>query len=175
MDDKLLRELGVSRYGVIDTCDITFYPEIREICEGNVCGQYGKTWACPPGVGTLRQCREKCRSFSNALVFCGEYDIEDPFDIEGMRKGHGEFKKLCDRLFDAVKDDLRDFLLLSNEGCTRCRECTYPDGPCRMPERLFPSVEGFGINVSELAGLAGIPYKRDGSTVSYFGLLMYNE
>lgn len=172
MDYNLLREAGVSRYGVISTGEIAFYPEIREICEGNACRQYGKTWACPPGVGTVEECRRRCMRFSSAIVFCGEYKIEDSFDFEGMARGHREFKKLCDRLYDAVKGELRDFMLLSNEGCIRCEKCTYPSDVCRMPERLFPSVEGFGINVSELAGRAGIPYKRDSGTVSYFGVLM---
>ena len=57
-----------------------------------------------------------------------------------------QFKKLCDRLYILVKKQLSSFLLLSNEGCNRCEACTYPEGACRMPEMLFPSLEGFGID-----------------------------
>lgn len=26
---------------------------MRQVCEGNSCGAYDKTWACPPAVGDL--------------------------------------------------------------------------------------------------------------------------
>ncbi len=175
MDYNFLGETGVSRYGVISTDEISFYPEIRDICRGNVCRQYGKTWACPPGVGTLEECKEKCMRFSRAIVFSNDYKLKDSFDVDGMSAGHSAFKDLCDRLYDAVKNTLCDFLLLSNEGCMRCISCTYPKAPCRMPEKLFPSIEGFGINVSELAEKAGIQYHGGGGTVSYFGVLLYND
>ena len=136
-----------------------------------MCRNYGATWACPPAVGTLDECRARIRGFEHALVFSSVYALEDSFDFEGMRLGHREFKAVCDRLCGLLDGE---FLLLSNEGCIRCTRCTYPDAPCRFPEKLFPSLEGFGIFVNELAALAGVPYKAGENTVSYFGLLCYN-
>ncbi|MFQ6804175.1 MAG: DUF2284 domain-containing protein [Lachnospiraceae bacterium] len=34
------------------------------------------------------------------------------------------------------------FLILSNEGCDLCSECTYPEAPCRFPDRSHGSIEG---------------------------------
>jgi predicted metal-binding protein len=101
---------------------------------------------------------ERCLEYDMALVFNAKYNLEDSFDYEGMRFGHSEFKKVCDKLADLVKEKLSDFLLLSNEGCMRCSECTYPYNSCRFPEMLFPSVEGFGIMVNMLAKSAKIKY-----------------
>ena len=66
-----------------------------------------------------------------------------------------------------------DFLLLSNEGCARCGTCTWPDAPCRFPEELSPSVEGFGIMVYELAKSAGLVYRSSSESVRYFGMCCF--
>jgi predicted metal-binding protein len=148
---------------------------VRKHCEGNVCRNYGTTWACPPAVGTVDECKTKCLSYSHALVFNQVFPLEDSFDFEGMRAGHAVFKQTCDKLYELVKPQTSDFLLLSNESCNRCEKCTYPDSPCRFPEKLFPSVESFGILVAGLAEAAKINYINGPNTVTYFGMLLSNN
>nr|MDD6336546.1 DUF2284 domain-containing protein [bacterium] len=172
ISETQLTDIGITSFGYVSTAEIVFSEEVRRICAKNQCNRYGKTWACPPAVGTLEQCRQQCLAFSSALVFSAAYPLEDCFDIEGMRRGHVRFKQVCDRLYDMLDPP---FLLLSNEGCNRCRQCTYPNAPCRFPERLFPSLEGYGILVYELAKSAGVPYNAGPNSVSYFGLLCYGQ
>lgn len=172
---SLLEEIGIYQYGLIDPKDIVFSDEVRSLCQGNACGNYGTTWACPPAIGSIEKCMEKSLGYDKALVFSGKYNLEDSYDYEGILSGHKEFKKVCDRLDDLIKDQLKDFLLLSNEGCIRCSDCTYPDNPCRFPQILFPSVEGFGIMVNELAKSANIKYINGENTVTYFGLLLFMD
>ena len=173
LDGDELREIGISQWGFLSTAQLEFCEEIRHVCEGNSCGLYNTSWACPPAVGTLEDCRNICLQFARAMVFNAVYPLADSFDWEGMLAGHREFKKVCDRLFDQVKKGAETVLLLSNEGCGRCRKCTYPEAPCRFPERLFPSVEGFGLYVNRLAEAAGIHYTNGENTVTYFGLLLF--
>ncbi len=168
-----LKEIGIHEYGIIPTTEIPFEQEIRKICEDNVCRLYGTTWACPPAVGTEEECKARCLQYQTAMVFNAVYPLEDSFDYEGMLRGHGAFKDLCDRLYTLVKTQFCHFLLLSNEGCKRCKICTYPSAPCRQPERLFPSLEGFGIHVAKLAGCADIKYVNGTDTVTFFGMLLY--
>jgi predicted metal-binding protein len=174
-EDSLLKQAGIYQYGLIETKQIVFSDEVRSLCEVNVCGKYGATWACPPAVGEVGECKEKCLGYDSALVFSAKYDLEDSFDYEGMEFGHSEFKKVCDKVFGLAKEKLSDFLLLSNEGCMRCSKCTYPHVPCRFPERLSPSVEGFGIRVDMLAKSANINYINGENTVTYFGLLLFRK
>ena len=54
-------DLGFWEDGFIATEQIHFSEEIRQICEGNVCRHYAKTWACPPAVGTVEACAARCR------------------------------------------------------------------------------------------------------------------
>ena len=174
LDDA--KKVGIDHFGVISTNEIVFGQEIRDICAGNACRGYGKSWACPPAMGTVEECRERCLSFENALVFSSVYELEDSFDFEGMSRGHAGFKKVCDEFYDMIKPRMEgEFILLSNEGCKRCKTCTYPDAPCRFPERLFPALEGYGIYVNKLAQSAGMKYINGQNTVTYFGMLLYGK
>jgi len=71
-----------------------------------------------------------------------------------------EVRKICEgNMCHGYGESLeRPFLLLSNEGCIRCKSCTYPDAPCRFPDKLYPSLEGYGILVTELAKKAGLNF-----------------
>ena len=171
--EAMLTAAGVQRYGFLDPKEIPFDPSVRKICEGNTCRSYGATWACPPGAGTLEECRERCLSYERVLVFSVTYPLEDSFDFEAMRAGMMDFKKVCDRLAEAAGPIVPGYLLLSNESCFRCRSCTYPHAPCRFPEKLHPSIEGYGILVGQLARLAGIPYGVPNG-VTYFGALLFS-
>ena len=68
-EKSLLQNIGIYQYGIIETKQIVFSDEVRSLCQGNVCRNYSKTWACPPAVGTVVECREKCLQYDKALVF----------------------------------------------------------------------------------------------------------
>lgn len=166
--------IGIYQYGMMKTSDIVFADEVRKMCEDNICGRYGKTWACPPAVGSVEECKRKCLQYEHTLVFTSKYSLDDSFDYEGMSSGHKQFKIMCDDLGGIVSTYLSDFLLLSNEGCIRCEKCTYPDSACRFSGELYPSIEGFGIYVNLLAEAAHVNYINGTNTVTYFGALLFN-
>ena len=165
---------GLTQWGMIKTAELRFYPQIRQICEGNSCRGYGRTWACPPAVGTLEECTNRVLQYENMLLFSQKFELEDSFDFESMEHSMKTFKVTVDRFAEAVKEHMDDALILSNEGCGRCKDCTYPDAPCRFPDKLYPSIEGFGFIVSELAQQAGIKYNNGPNTVTFFGAVLYN-
>jgi predicted metal-binding protein len=150
--------------------DLVYNEESRAYCAANKCRSYGATWACPPAVGSLEKCRAECEGYSRFFLFARMYELEDSLDIEGMGDAHDDFQERV----DALGEDLEPgkFLLLNNEGCTRCDECTYPDAPCRFPEKLYPSIEGYGFLVSALAKQAGIPYTGKPTELRYFGAVL---
>lgn len=170
-----LEAAGFFQYGIIHTADIHFSQEVRSMCEANTCRQYGRTWACPPAVGTVEECKNRIRKYEKMLVFTGKYDLEDSFDFEGMMAGARKFSHSC-RVFDReISACLNHYLMFSNEGCDLCKKCTYPDNPCRFPDRVHGSLEGNGIFVSKIARLAQIRYHNGANTVTYFGALVCNS
>ena len=170
--EALAAQSGMQAFGWIETQEIEFYPEVRALCQGNACRNYGTSWACPPAVGTLAQCRERVMQYGHMLLFSAAYALEDCFDLEGMQAGMADFKDKVDRFGCALAGAAEDYFLFSNEGCGRCASCTYPHAPCRFPERLYPSLEGYGLIVSELARQASVRYQNGVNTVTFFGALL---
>ena len=170
---EIAKNTGFSEAGFVRIENLKYYPEVRTICEGNACRSYASTWACPPAVGTLDECRERVNRYGKMLLFSKAYPLEDSFDFEGMTRGMRDFKQAVDRFQTDLENVLSDFLLLSNEGCGRCAKCTYPDAPCRFPRLLHHSLEGYGFIVNELAREAGIRYNNGKNTVTYFGALLF--
>ena len=173
--EQYLKRPDVFEYKVIGTDAIPFSPAVVEACARNACGMYGKRWTCPPGVGTLPELERKIKAYPFAAVFTCKYEIEDSFDFEGMRVGQHKAKQV----FSAVTDEMRaageTFLALGNEGCSLCETCTYPDAPCRFPDRALPSVEACGINVMQLAKEIGVRYNNGPNTVTYFSMILFEE
>ncbi len=168
-----IRSLGVHQCSLIAAADVVFSPEVRKMCEVNTCGNYNKTWACPPAIGSYDECVGKCLAYDNALIFTGKYELEDSYDYPGMQLGLKQFKKLARAVGREAKMRLKDFLLLSNEGCDLCESCTYPGAACRFPDLSNGSLEGYGILVSDTAKVAGINYINGQNTMTYFGGLFF--
>ena len=164
--------VGFSEIGALNIRELEFDGWVRNICKDS-CKGYNKTWACPPAVGELDECRERCFSYQNMLLFNRVYNLSDSFDFEGMNHAMADFKKIVDRFDSLVSPILSKSLFLTNEGCGRCRKCTWPDAPCRFPDKLHHSIEGYGFNISRLAEKAGLHYTGGQNTVTFFGAILY--
>jgi len=167
-------EAGVLEYGYTRPSDINFRQMIRDICAENTCGRYGTTWACPPAAGTVDECRERCLKYDTMFVFSCMTFVDDPLDLESMGQGMGSFQKVSHEVYSLVRPYLGESLLLANESCNTCETCTYPDAPCRFPDKLNHSIESFGLLVSEVTDKAGIAYDNGYGTVTYFGAVLFN-
>ena len=83
--------------------------------------------------------------------------------------GVQDFEKLRVKLMETWPN-----LLACGAGtCRRCRTCTYPDAPCRFPDRMFPCVESHGILVTDLAEKHGIEFLAQGNVVTWFSLILF--
>lgn len=51
----------------IEPSVITFSQDVRDACEANLCGMYGKCWSCPPGVGKWQELRDHYRATAMRL------------------------------------------------------------------------------------------------------------
>lgn len=166
---------GFQDSSTVKTSALRFHAEVRATCEGNRCRGYGRSWACPPAVGSLEECKARVLGFEKLQLFSKAYLLPDSMDFSAVGSAMRDFKECAWELGRQLRPKLSKLLILSNEGCSRCRACTWPEEACRFPEDLQPSIEGFGFIVSELAKQAGIPYMNGKSTVTFFGGVLYNE
>lgn len=168
-------KLHIHQFGFTTTDQLSFSPGVRALCETNSCGEYGKTWACPPGVGTLEECHEKIMQHSHVFVFTTKHALKDSYDFEGMMAGKERHAHWCDQIVSFFCSQISSpVLVLSAEGCSRCASCTYPDAPCRFPEKLSPSVESYGVEVNRLAETVAVNYINGNNTVTYFGCVFFS-
>ena len=64
--EQKLAELPLFQYEFIDPQELTFSERIRQVCRQE-CPMYNTTWACPPAVGSVEQCRARCLAYPHAL------------------------------------------------------------------------------------------------------------
>ena len=172
--ERQLAELPIVEYLFFDTEELTFSPRVRYICE-NECPRYGESWACPPGCGTVEECRARCLRYPHGLLITTMTEVADIADIQetlDTRGGHEEVTRAARDLFRAQGVEP---YVLSTESCAICENCTYPDAPCRHPDRMFPCVESQGILVTALSERHGIGFLAEGNIVTWFSLLLFNE
>ena len=176
MDRKLLEEqmsaLPIVQYDFFETEELVFTPRVRTVCEME-CAQYGKSWACPPGVGTVEECRERCLSYPHGLLVVTMTEVEDIADINATLATRGDHEEITRRVHQMMLEQEVEVYVLSTESCAICQQCTYPDAPCRHPGYMLPSVEGYGILVTELAEKHGMSFLNGSDVVTWFSLILY--
>ena len=166
-----LCELPISQYAWIDPRQIEFSERIRYVCE-HECTMYGKSWACPPAVGSVAECREKVLSYPAGLVFTTLTEVEDIADLEATLATRAPHEQITRQVRDILRQYASDVLTLSTEACAICEHCTYPNAPCRHPDRMFPCVESYGVVATDLAEKNGIEF-YNGNLVTWFSVLCY--
>ena len=171
--DQQLSALPLYIYAHIDPVILEFSPRIRWICE-NECPMYGQSWACPPGVGAVAACEEKCKSYTSCLLISTITEVNDIADIRetlSTRPGHEE---VTNQVADILRSQGVEPYVLSTEACTLCQRCAYLDGqPCRFPEKMHPCVESHGINIIPSLESVGIEFQYGENVVTWVSLLFY--
>ena len=79
--EQQLSALPLAQYGWIETAELEFSERIRRVCEQE-CPMYGKTWACPPAVGTVEECRARCLSYPHALYLTTLTEVSDIANLD---------------------------------------------------------------------------------------------
>jgi predicted metal-binding protein len=173
--EQRLAELPLYGYFWIDPKDLEFSSRIRWICE-HECPMYGKTWACPPGVGEVDACKCRCLSYPECLMITTVVEVEDIADIEQTLATRPDHEAVTDQVLQILRDEGLDVYVLSTEACAICDRCAILDGqPCRHPERMHPCVESHGIVLSQVAEDNGVPFQYGDNVVTWFSLLFFKE
>lgn len=176
--EEMLRyaaEAGADKAASVSVRDIPFDPSFRELCRQNACGQYGKSWMCPPHIGDIRELIARAQTYQNAVLYQIVRPLEDSFDFEGMMAAAHEINRISLHLRRMLSAAASEALVLAAGACLLCERCTLPDGePCRFPQLAAPSLEAYGVDVSRLCAACGLPYVNGANTVTYFGAVLFN-
>lgn len=182
MDQEwLLRETlesGALKAAVIPQSSIVLSAEFRKMCESNQCGIYGKCWMCPPAVGDIDDLMKRVRSYPRAILYQTVGKLEDSFDIEGMldaKKAHAQVSQTIEKKI-RLSGGSAGYLHLTCGGCYLCKTCAIVENkPCRFPDEALSSLEAYGIDVYNTTKDTPLKYINGQNTVTYFGLILFEE
>ncbi len=168
--------LGAYKANVIRADAVSLDRSFRAMCEKNACGIYGKCYMCPPDVGDIDELMREVSNYDYALVYQTVTELEDSFDFEGMTRARKRTYHIVKELRDVFSElKIKKPLHLGVGACGVCETCAkITEEPCRYPELATPSLEAYGVNVSELAKSAGMKYINGQNTVTYFGAVMFS-
>lgn len=168
-------EFGAYKAKIINSKDISFERYFRDMCASNACGMYGKCYMCPPDIGDIEVLISQVQRYDYALVYQTVSVLEDSYDFEGMLAAKKRTVPIAQKLRKVFADmNISNALHLGAGGCGVCETCAKATNePCRFPKLALPSLEAYGINVSQLAKSADMKYTNGPNTVTYFGAVLF--
>ena len=137
---------------------------------------YNKTWACPPAVGTVDQCRCKCLNYENCLLVGTISEVEGDYCMEKSLATRPEHEAVTNQIRQLFRDQGIEPYILSTEACAVCDRCAWLDGePCRYPERMHPCLESHGINIIPTLEENGLEFNFAADVITWYSLLFFNS
>lgn len=177
MDDRRLAEKLLALAGefqsavLFDPSILKALPEVRGMCSADACGQYDANWACPPACGELDDCAGRIGGYKNGVLVQTVGTLEDEFDYEGMMGALKLHDERFMRLAGSAREIRPDCLALSAGACGVCESCAYPES-CRFPEFCHPSMEAYGLFVSQVCADCGAAYNNGPLTITYTSCIL---
>lgn len=173
--EAALSELPLYACFFFDPKELEFSDRVRWICE-HECSRYGNSWACPPGVGTVAECKAHCLSYSTCMVIATTTEVADISNIQETLDTRGDHEAITDQAADILRAHGLQPFVLSTESCEICPRCAIADGkPCRFPEKMHPCVESQGINVVPVLEANGLEFQFGQNVVTWISMLLFNE
>lgn len=164
---ELAEEVGFSHAGELNLEALEFLPQVREMCAADRCHSYGRCWTCPPACGSLEETAARAARYHRGVLLQSTGALEDDFDVETMQQTEALQRQRFTAFVERVRREHPDCLPMATGACTVCQSCTYPDAPCRFPEKAIPSMEAYGLWVSKVCEDSGLPYYYGKGTITY--------
>lgn len=161
------KAVGFTHAAPLKVATLELKQEVRDMCEANTCGMYNKRWSCPPGCGEIGQLRQRLKEYSDGILIQTVGYLEDDFDGETMMQTEEDHKQQLLDLQKLLLADDPNVLILGAGCCTHCKECTYPDAPCRFPEKQVASMEAYGMLVQEVCKANDVKYYYGPQTIAF--------
>lgn len=164
---SLAIEAGFTHAATLSMDSLEFRDEVRDMCSEDRCKSYGRSWSCPPAVGSVERAKERAGAYHRGIIVQTAGVLADSFDMDGTAALMKRHRKCFDTLVRQIRSFYPDCLPMGAGACRLCRSCTYPDRPCRHPDRMYPSMEAYGLLVSDVAIGSGLKYNYGENTMCF--------
>lgn len=164
---KKAKVYGFHEATFLDVSTIKLMDEVRSMCEDNRCNKYNTNWSCPPGCITLEEGRKKLANYSKGIIVQTIGEVEDSLDFETMMEIEEKHKRNFYEFYEIIKERYENSMAFGSGCCTICPKCTYPNEPCRFPQKCVSSMEAYGMLVSDICKSNNIKYYYGPNKIAY--------
>ena len=172
-ESALVDGMTVCESVFVPPAEVPFSAEVRAACAENLCGKYGTCHTCPPGCGEWDVLAAKYRAYRGAFLYTTLHILQGARDFGEMLRSGNDHRRMDDDLIDTLHGaGFSDFVLSGAGSCPVCEKCTYPDAPCRFPEKSIPSMEAYGLFVSKVCIQSGMKYNYGKNTIAYSSCIL---
>ena len=101
--EDFIAQYPIFEYRILNTGDLSVEERVRIVCQQE-CERYGSTWACPPAVGTLKECEERIRKFGQAVFFSSVAEVSDLMNMQEMLQTRAAHEELTTEVARFLKE-----------------------------------------------------------------------
>ena len=101
--EEYISQFPVYEYRILDTKGIQVRERVRTICSQE-CERFGTTWACPPAVGSLEQCRDRISRYPQAVFFSSVAEVSDLMNMEEMLSTRHQHEKITEEIASFLQE-----------------------------------------------------------------------
>ena len=170
--EELAAEIGFTSASPLAMDALEFRTEVRDMCSANTCRSYGMNWRCPPAAGSLESIAQRTSRYHLGILVQTTGRMKHDFDYHAIRDTEVLHKKNFETFARQVRMLFPDCFPMSAGACTICRKCTYPDRPCRHPDRSWPSMEACGLVVNDVCKRSGLRYNYGNQTITFTSCIL---
>ena len=173
--EDLAHEIGFTQAATITPDMVTTSKELLTSCNPKACRKYNTCWTCPPAAGSFEELQDNIFTKRvGILVQTIRDDIDYYEDWELLDETRNEHNSKLDRLADQLRADHEGVLEFSTGGCDVCGTCSYPDAPCKNPEKQRLSLSAHGVAVGTTCQKAGLDYSFQNGRVRFVGMILFD-
>ena len=172
---KCAKEEGFDHVSRLPLDALILNQEVRNMCNADKCKNYGRNWSCPPAIGEFQEIQAAIDAFDTGVLVQSTGQMEDSFDFEVIMETEALHKERFDRLVDTLREKGEEMFPMGAGTCTRCKKCSYPDEPCRQPDKMYPSMEALGLWISDVCKRSGAEYNYGKDTITYTSCVLIKE
>lgn len=172
--EELAIASGFTNVSALNMDALVFRSEIRDMCAADKCKNYGRSWSCPPATPSLEFISNRAASYRSGILLQTTAKLDDEFDPEGITELGKRHQKSFDNFVRQASMTCESILPMGTGGCRRCKKCTYPDRPCRYPNKLYHSMEAYGLWVSDVCEKSNVKYYYGPKTMTFTACVLFN-
>ena len=174
MIENYITHFPIYQYAFLKPEAVEFSDKVRTICKKE-CSRYGRSWSCPPAVGSVAKCRERCLGYTDVLFFSSVAEVSDIYNMEEVLKTRVEHELYTSKIEEFLREQGFLVYTLSTESCAICEKCAYPRKSCRHPEQMHPCIESHGILVTKTIEDNKMDYYMGEKIVLWYTMMFFRE